>query len=198
LTVDHDLGTADTAERSSGDLTATFAAVTWKEACMKRLAVVATAAVAASIVVGVLAASGSAQPGSRTLTFTESNKGATFKFIDVPPRSGQKRGAPTRISPGDEFVFGNTLLDSARRRAGRLEGYCKALRAGRFERIRFGCWGHARLTDGTLSFTADVTFARGPIRGEVTGGAGAYEGANGSFTSRGERPTVDTFHIVTF
>jgi len=165
---------------------------------MRRLAVLTAVAVTASIVVAVLATSGSAQPGSRTLTFTESNRGATFRFIDVPPRSERRRGFPTRISPGDEFVFGNTLLDSERRRAGRLEGYCKALRAGRFERIRFGCWGHARLTDGTLSFTADLTFARGPIRGEVTGGSGAYEGANGSFTSRGERPTVDTFHIVTF
>jgi hypothetical protein len=95
-------------------------------------------------------------------------------------------------------VFGNTLLDSARRRAGRIEGYCKGLRAGRFGRVRFGCWGHARLTDGTLSFSANIRFIQAPIRGQVTGGSGAYEGANGSFTSRGERPTVDTFHIVTF
>jgi hypothetical protein len=165
---------------------------------MKRLAALAVVAVAASIVVGVLATSGSAQPGSQTLTFTESNKGATFRFIDLAPRSERRRGFPTRISPGDEFVFGNPLLDSAGRRAGRVEGYCKALRAGRFGRVRFGCFGHARLTGGTLSFTADLTFARGPIRGEVTGGSGAYEGANGSFTSAGERPTVDTFHIVTF
>jgi hypothetical protein len=176
-----------------------LAAVTRERILMKRLAVLAAVAVTASIVVAVLAGSGTAQPGSRTLTFTESSKGETFRFIDLPPRSGRRRGLPTRISPGDEFVFGNTLLDSAGRRAGRIEGYCKALRAGRrFERVRFGCYGHARLTDGTLSFTANLTLIQGPLRGEVTGGSGAYEGANGSFTSRGERPTVDTFHVVTF
>jgi hypothetical protein len=176
-----------------------LAAVTRERSLMKRLAVLAAVAVTASIVAAVLATGGSAQPGSRTLTFTERSKGETFRFIDLPPRSGLRRGPPTRISPGDEFVFGNTLLDSAGRRAGRIEGHCKALRAGRrFERVRFGCFAHARLTGGTLSLTIDLTLIQGPLRGEVTGGSGAYEGANGSFTSRGERPTVDTFHIVTF
>jgi hypothetical protein len=84
-----------------------------KESLMKRLAVLAAGAVTVSIGVAVLATSGSAShPGSQTLTFTESSRGETFRFIDLAPRSERRRGFPTRLSPGDEFVFGNTLLDS--------------------------------------------------------------------------------------
>ena len=38
----------------------------------------------------------------------------------------------------------------------------------------------------------------GAVTGEVVGGSGAYEGANGSFTSSGGENAVDNFHIVTF
>jgi hypothetical protein len=98
-------------------------------------------------------------------------------------------------------VFGNTLLDAARHCAGRVEGYCKALRgAKRFERARWGCQGFARLKRGTLSIAADVKFSQsgGNVSGQVTGGSGAYAGANGTLTSAGEPNAVDTFKIVVF
>jgi hypothetical protein len=163
-----------------------------------RLAVVAAAV--AVLVVTSLAATGSAShSGSRTLRFREASKGETFRFIDHAPRAKLKRGFPVRISIGDEIVFGETLLNAARRRAGRLEGFCKALTGSKdFERVRFGCVVFARLKGGTLSLAAAITFAEGKITGQVTGGSGAYEGANGSFTSSGENNALDVFHIVTF
>jgi len=71
--------------------------------------------------------------------------------------------------------------------------------ARRFSRVRFVCQGEVRLKTGTLSITAlfrDV--GDGAVTGEVVGGSGAYEGANGSFTSSGGENAVDNFHIVTF
>jgi hypothetical protein len=164
---------------------------------MRFLVVLAAAAVA--IAVAVFTGTGSASPASLTLRFTEINKGETFKFIDLRPRAKLRRGSPTRVSSGDEIVFGNTLLDGAKHRAGRIEGSCKALRGARkFERVRWGCEGFARLKRGTLSFGADLTFSQRVISGQVTGGSGAYAGANGTFTSAGEPHAVDTFRIVVF
>jgi hypothetical protein len=166
---------------------------------MRLLVVLAAAAVA--IAVAVFTGTGSASPASLTLKFIETSKGETFRFIDLRPRAKLKNGFPTRVSTGDEFVFGNTLLDAAKHRAGRIEGYCKALRgAKRFERARWGCQAFARLKRGTLSITADVKFsANGDnVAGQVTGGSGAYAGANGTFTSVGEPNAVDTFNIVVF
>lgn len=89
------------------------------------------------------------------------------------------------------------LLDSAGNRAGRVEGFCKALRSGaRFERARWGCQGFARLSNGTLDISADLKFTDGTITGSISGGTGAYEGASGSFTSTGE-PATDAFHFTT-
>src|SRR5215204_2359904 len=146
---------------------------------MKRLAVMATMALAIGAF-ALISGAGAAPPNvphSITLTFTEQESTGTFKFLDIRPLTKFTREGPRRVSPGDGF----------------------AVTAPRFSRVRFVCQGEVTLANGTLSITAlfrDV--GEGAVTGEVVGGSGAYEGANGSFTSSGGENAVDNFHIVTF
>jgi hypothetical protein len=163
---------------------------------MKRLPLLIAALVALGV---VLAPTGSADhPGSQTLTFVERNNLGTFRFVDLPPRS-RSQGEPT-VSPGDVVVGSNHLYDeSNERRVGRFFFQCRAIvRRARFERVPFLCTGAFRLSGGTLTFDAVVTFSQDPIRGAVTGGTGAYEGASGGVTFDNRRRTsVDTVHFDT-
>jgi hypothetical protein len=158
---------------------------------------VAIAAAAAVIVsAAILAVGGSAQvPGPRTLTFTEVNKGSTFGFVDNPPRSPRLHGFPTRASVGDSIALSQPLADQGRP-AGTLHVSCTATRAGRFDKAAFVCDAVARLRDGNIALEAALRFADSQVTAAVTGGTGAYSGARGTFTSRGERPTVDTFVLL--
>src|SRR3712207_2873601 len=117
---------------------------------MRRLGLVAIAALAAIILGGVLVASGAAQlPGVRTFTLIEQEE--SFGFVDNPPRS---RGNPRnpRISAGDLIAFTSRLRDEANRRVGRLLVDCTAVRRGRtFARAYFQCEGTYRLADGSLA-----------------------------------------------
>jgi hypothetical protein len=168
---------------------------------MKRLALMATIALTIGAF-ALISGTGAAQnvPHSVTLTFTERENEGAFHFIDVRPLTRITREGPRRISPGDGFAIRQPLHDTTGARAGTLYVICNATNGSRrFSRIRFICRGEVRLKDGTLSITAlfrDV--GAGGVTGEVVGGSGAYEGANGSFTSSGGETTVDTFHIVTF
>ena len=164
---------------------------------MKRLALLGTAAVIGLAIAVAAISTGNAAPPSAftTLTFKEAAKGSTFKFIDVRPFS-RRTGPRASVSLGDRFIFGNTLLDSTGRAAGRVEGSCTALRGAKnFGRARWGCDAFARLAGGTFDISADFKFTQ-TIEGPIRGGTGAYEGARGSFTSSGE-PSTDTFHFTT-
>jgi hypothetical protein len=167
---------------------------------MKRLAVLAVAAVTASVVVAVLASSGSANhPGSRTLVFVERADQGTFKFIDNPPRTRLRRGFPERISTGDMVIFTNPEYDQSNtRRVGTFYARCIVVFGRRtFERSRFLCTGIVKLFDGTAVVEATFRGSEDPIVGAVTGGTGAYEGASGSFTSDEQgRTTRITVHLV--
>ena len=169
---------------------------------MKRLAVMATMALAIGAF-ALISGAGAAPPNvphSITLTFTEQESKGTFKFLDIRPLTKFTREGPRRVSPGDGFAVTTPLLDTSGARAGKLYVICQAANgARRFSRVRFVCHGEVRLKNGTLSITAlfrDV--GEGAVTGEVVGGSGAYEGANGSFTSSGGENAVDNFHIVTF
>ena len=169
---------------------------------MKRLAVMATVALAIGAF-ALISGAGAAPPNvphSITLTFTEQESTSTFKFLDIRPLTKFTRAGPRRVSPGDGFAVTNPLLDTSGARAGKLYVICQAANgARRFSRVRFVCQGEVTLKTGTLSITAlfrDV--GQGAVTGEVVGGSGAYEGANGSFTSSGGENAVDSFHIVTF
>ena len=170
---------------------------------MKRLAVMATMALAIGAF-ALISGAGAAPPNvphSTTLTFTEQGSKATFEFLDIRPLTkftGEE--PPRRVSPGDGFAVTAPLLDTSDARAGKLYVICQAANgARRFSRVRFVCQGQLTLETGTLSITTlfrDV--GDGAVTGEVVGGSGAYEGANGSFTSSGGENAVDNFHIVTF
>jgi hypothetical protein len=164
---------------------------------MRYWGILAAAAAVAMLAIAAFAGSGAANhPGSQTLTFTESEQGDFFRFVDHRPRSRGPRNNPS-ISAGDEVILGSVLLDQNDQRAGRLEASCKALQgARRFARALWGCHGFARLDGGTLSLAAIFRFRQDAITGAVTGGTGAYEGATGSFSISGE-PSIDPFHTAT-
>jgi hypothetical protein len=159
---------------------------------------VAIAAAAGAIVsAAILAGGGTAQvPGPRTLTFNEVNKGSTFGVVDNPPRSPRRQGFPTRASVGDAIALSQPLADQAGQRAGTIHVSCTATTPGRFDKAAFVCHAMTRLRDGNIALEAAVRFADNEVTGAITGGTGAYNGARGTFTSRGERPTVDTFVLL--
>jgi hypothetical protein len=163
---------------------------------VKRLTALTTALFALA---ALFAPTGSADhAGSQTLTFVERNSEGTFRFVDLPPRS-RSEGEPT-VSPGDVVVGSNRLYDASNeRRVGRFFFQCRAIvRRARFDRVPFLCAGAFKLRGGTLSVEAVVAFSQDTIRGAVTGGTGAYEGASGGvrFDNR-RRTSVDTLHFDT-
>jgi hypothetical protein len=128
--------------------------------------------VAASVVLAATPAA--AQAPGRTLTFKERNKGATFKFIDNPPRA--KRGRPTA---GDMFVFSNPVVSATGARRGTLRATCT------FASTRAAvCYGAFSLKEGQLTavVSTDNLDAR-TTRGAIVGGTGVYAGARGTFNS---------------
>jgi hypothetical protein len=134
------------------------------------------AATASAIAVGV----GSAQaPAERTLTFVERTVPAADVFADVPPLS------KTLASAGDTYLFRNDVLDATgAAKLGSHEARCTYLRATpRGVGSRLICDGVYTLQDGTIAATTAFTFTQHPkIDFVVTGGSGAYEGAQGSGT----------------
>ncbi len=148
---------------------------------MKRIATLATVAVAATVVAGILTTGGAAQvPGERTFKIIEGS-GSTFKFIDNAPKARNPRNP--RLSVGDAYVFSSPLFNEANKRIGTLHVFCAVTRGGKFARARSQCNATYVLRDGTLA-------ASGVVRGDqlptiaVVGGTGAYEGARGSVTDR--------------
>jgi hypothetical protein len=162
---------------------------------MRRRAILVVAVVATAALLTVLAGTGSAvQPGSTTLTLVERNSQGTFRFIDVRPKS-TRRGEPN-VSPGDSFYGSSPLYNAANtQRRGKLFFKCTAVTAGkRFERSTFLCDATFRLRNGTIAVSA--LFKGGNPGGPIIGGTGAYEGANGAFSSVDRRrTTVDTLHF---
>ena len=161
---------------------------------MKRIHVLAVGGLAAIAGALVLVTSGSAQStGGRTLTFFESGKGSTFRFIDEPPKSGRRH----TISVGDEIVFSDPILD---RRGGSLVG--RSYGTGTFVKgnkpgngLVLGR-GSLKLADGSIMVEGLLRSSDSPHTDTlaVIGGTGAYEGARGSFaseqTSSGSQDTI--------
>src|SRR4051812_16309578 len=105
----------------------------------------ATVVLASALVTG---SSGAQAPGPRTLTFTEGQRGSTFKFVDNPPRSRGRTERTTTISMGDVFVFTNPLISGAGQRSGVFYATCVAARGGRLSQAFLLCHGVAKLQDG--------------------------------------------------
>ena len=148
---------------------------------MRRVATLATVAVAATVIAGILTSGGSAQvPGERTFKIIEGS-GGTFKFVDYAPKARNPRNP--RLSVGDAYLFTSRLFNEANNRIGFLQVHCVVSRGGRFPRSRSQCNATYVLRDGTLAASAVVRGDQLPSIA-VVGGTGAYEGARGSVTDR--------------
>jgi hypothetical protein len=161
--------------------------------------IAAAVAAAAVTTASVLAAGGSAQaPGPRTLVFNEAQRGATFRFVDNPPRSRGKTERTTTISMGDSFAFTNPLINGAGQRSGVFHATCVATRGGRLGSAFVLCHGVAKLQDGDIALEAATRISDDSVTASITGGTGAYNGARGTFTSLSgqRRPTTDTFELL--
>ncbi len=129
----------------------------------------------------------SAAAPATTLTFKESEKGSAFTFVDVAPMAPKKHGFPTAISPGDQIVVTNPLVEGGKT-IGKLRGRCTATASAKtsspeaFATAHFICEGV--FSFGGSSLYANARLVKGGTEGVITGGTGKYAGARGSFTSK--------------
>lgn len=134
--------------------------------------------------------SASAAQGTTTLTLKEPEKGSTFAFIDNAPTSKKVHGFPTKISPGDEIVVTNPLIEGGKT-VGKLRARCTATAPAStssqnaFANAHFICEGVFIL--GGSSLYGNATLLKGGNRGVITGGTGKYANARGTFTSKEEK-----------
>ena len=132
-------------------------------------------------------------PAGRTLTFTELEKGATFKHVrNTKPKS------PRANSLGDVLVFTNPLADASGQVVGKLHASCATTVGARnFLKSAITCNGAAVLRDGTLTWQAAFKVGASTVNGAITGGTGAYANARGVLTSKEDRSgTHDTITLA--
>jgi hypothetical protein len=132
---------------------------------------------AAALLVGPGASAQS--PGGRTLSFTELEKGATFKHVrNTKPKS------PRANSLGDVLVFTNPLADASGKVVGKLHASCATTVGARnFLKSVITCDGAAVLRDGTLTWQGSFKVGASTVTATITGGTGAYANARGSLVS---------------
>lgn len=124
------------------------------------------------------------------VTLKEPEKGSTFAFIDNPPTAKKVHGFPTTISPGDEIVITNPLVENGKT-VGKLRARCTATapastsNQNAFANAHFICEGV--YTIGGSSLYANATLVKGGARGVVTGGTGQFANSRGTFTSKEEK-----------
>jgi hypothetical protein len=142
----------------------------------------------------VLRSSASAQdPGPRTLTFTELERGATFTHIRNT--KGAKRQSNLQ---GDVLAFTNRLADSSGKRIGKISVSCTTTTGARnFLNSTLTCVGVVTLADATLTLQANISPNSRITTAAVTGGTGAYANARGVLVStEGRSGSQDTITLV--
>ena len=142
----------------------------------------------------VLRSSASAQgSGTRTLTFKELERGATFTHIRNT--KGAKRQSNLQ---GDILAFTNLLADSSGKRVGKIAVSCTTTTGARnFLRSTLTCAGVLTLADGTLTLQANTTPNSRTTTAAVTGGTGAYANTRGVMVSEeGRSGSQDTITLV--
>lgn len=136
-----------------------------------------------------VSSAGAAQ-GTTTLTFKEPEKGSTFTFVDNAPTAKKVHGFPAKISPGDEIVLTNPLVEGGKT-VGKLRARCTATAAvstsnhSAFAHAHFICEGVFTL--GGSSLFGNATLIEGGTQGVITGGTGKYGNARGTLTSKEEK-----------
>jgi hypothetical protein len=140
------------------------------------IAALGAAALAAGV--AVLPASGQDQPTTRTLTFVSTESAKDQRFIDAKPKG---------YSVGDRMLL-SSLLHSGSKVAGRVEGTCSLLDPTYHAQQ---CSLTVILGDGQLELQGTGLDKKLPGVGgtaevyAITGGSGAYVGAAGTMTRKG-------------
>jgi hypothetical protein len=139
----------------------------------------------------LLAYAGPASAAAAALHFQETEKGATFAFVDNAPKSKLRHGFPTEISAGDMIVLTNPLLEGGKK-IGKLSASCVATQTSRkFDGAGFECTGTFVLPKGTL-----IISGSGVSEGAIIGGTGQYAGARGTFTTKETKGPVSPVTVT--
>ena len=150
--------------------------------------------VAAATGLGLRSSASAEAPAGTTLTFTELDKGSTFKHI----RNTKTKNRRSNLM-GDLIVFTSPLADGSGRRVGRIHVGCvTTVGSSNFEKSTATCSGSMVTAEGTLTVQAMNSPGVARTVGTVTGGTGAYANARGTFTSVEGRNgnSVDTVTLV--
>ena len=153
------------------------------------LAAVALAALAAVALVGP----GASAQGGRTITFTELEKGSTFKHVrNTKPKSAQSNLL------GDVIVFTNRIADSSGKVIGKNHAVCATTVGARsFLKSVITCQGTVVLGDGTMTWQGAFRAGGSTSTSTITGGTGAYANARGAVVSKQDRGgTHNTITLV--
>ena len=153
------------------------------------LAAVALAALAAVALVGP----GASAQGGRTITFTELEKGSTFKHVrNTKPKSGQSNLL------GDVIVFTNRIADSSGKVIGKNHAVCATTVGARsFPKSVITCQGSVVLGDGTMTWQGAFKVGGSTSTSAITGGTGAYANARGVVVSKQDsKGTHDTITLA--
>jgi hypothetical protein len=124
------------------------------------------------------------------ITLKEPAKDQTFAFIDNAPTAKKVHGFPTKISPGDEVVLTNHLLENGVM-VGKLRTRCTATSpaAGTGENVfvnaHFICEGVYNIKGSALYANGQVL--KGGTQGVITGGTGAFANSRGTFITKAEK-----------
>lgn len=100
---------------------------------------------------------------------------------------------PPGDSPGDMFVFDQSLLNEARENIGSNSGYCVRTLPGQFSE----CQWTLTMADGTIT-VAGREAETGTSLVPIIGGTGAYEGASGvlATTPNGDRTFTQVLTLL--
>jgi hypothetical protein len=150
---------------------------------MKRLALILTAACAATVTVFVVVGSSGAQlpaPPTGTLELVSLDRETRFAFVDNPPRRRERAG--------DLFMINARLRDSAGRPTGRLHAEFAETQPP----PRVVAQGNAtfRLGNGQIMVSGPIVDRGRGDRSDafaVVGGTGAYTTARGTMVTRETR-----------
>jgi hypothetical protein len=156
-----------------------------------RTAAIASGLLAAGALAASVVSTEAQQPGppTGTLQLMQRDRDTTFRFIDVPPRQGERR-APT---PGDGALITGAVRDQAGNRAGRLQATFVITNVRREEAEVSATF---LLPDGRIMGSGADTKARVDDFA-VTGGTGRYAGARGTVTvTEHRRSTTFVFNFM--
>ncbi len=155
------------------------------------LAAVALVALAAVALVG---GSGASAQSGRTITFTELEKGSTFKHIrNTKPKSAQSNLL------GDVIVFTNRIADASGKVIGKNHAVCATTVGARATSSSppSPATGRSCSRDGTMTWQGAFKAGGSTSTSAITGGTGAYANARGVVVSKQAKGgTHDTITLV--